>query len=800
MSEDVTALTIKVKTDGIDKADKQLSGLSKSAGSAERATDGLSASFSSFAKIAASAAIAKIGYDLVNTTREFNKINAGLITATGSAENAALAFESIQKFAAQTPYDLAQVSTAFTKLVNMGLDPSERALRSYGNTAAAMGKDMGQFIEAVADATTGEMERLKEFGIKASQEGDKVTFMFRGVATEVGRNTKEIEEYLLRLGEVEFAGAMAERAKTLDGALSNVADSYDQLILALSQQGPESFMTRLAFDTSEALNEATLFVKNNGLEKTFRLVSTAVVGVGDDLTAITKLMPMFAKTSGISMESVIDSWHDFRTLVKVATVEVSAFFDTVERSFEGKKLAEKSKQLLDAGDIEGATAAWREYTDFMTAGAKAREDSIDQVLREGEASKKAYHDAQEEMSKFWDEHKKRVEEAANAPASDVLGQFYKGGEGKGSFGKGAKTDEEKLAEKLRKEAIRDEERRLDQIKDSITDLNRELNEFGKTEAEVIKMRLEALHAKPEEIAEAVRLAGQLALAQLQQDLMTEEESVRQSYERRKEIILANTPAGSDQQNALLNKNEADFNKSVLGDWAKEPVTLEDKLAKLKEEYDAKAEAARGHNELMLQIEQEYTDRSNQIRAEHTAAQLSSASQMFDGLAGLAKTFGGEQSAAYKVLFGISKAFSIAEAMLKMQLAIAEASAKPFPLNIGLMATAAAQGAQIIGAIKGINFSGGVQAYDKGGRIPAGQVGLVGERGAELISGPANVTSRKDTAKLLKGSGESAQPKILVVNLLDKSELVDSFRNSDEFDEVIINSLSRNRQASREALS
>ena len=35
-----------------------------------------------------------------------------------------------------------------------------------------MGKDLSQMIEAVADATTGEFERLKEFGIKAGKEGD----------------------------------------------------------------------------------------------------------------------------------------------------------------------------------------------------------------------------------------------------------------------------------------------------------------------------------------------------------------------------------------------------------------------------------------------------------------------------------------------------------------------------------------------------------------------------------------------------------------------------------------------------
>ena len=38
-------------------------------------------------------------------------------------------------------------------------------------------------------------------------------------------------------------------------------------------------------------------------------------------------------------------------------------------------------------------------------------------------------------------------------------------------------------------------------------------------------------------------------------------------------------------------------------------------------------------------------------------------------------------------------------------------------------------------------------YDSGGFIPSGQIGVAGENGPELVSGPANVTSRRSTARL-----------------------------------------------------
>lgn len=204
----------------------------------EEADKGISMSAKNIGLSLAGVAASYVSIDrLINTQRTFDKLNAGLITATGSAEGAAAAFDSLQKFAKETPYGLEQSVGAFIKLTNLGLKPSEAALTSYGNTAAAMGKDLDQMIEAVADATTGEFERLKEFGIKASQENGKVSLTFKGQTTTIRNNAKEIEKYLLNLGNVDFAGAMENRMKTLDGSIANLEDTIDGLFLKVSQSG-----------------------------------------------------------------------------------------------------------------------------------------------------------------------------------------------------------------------------------------------------------------------------------------------------------------------------------------------------------------------------------------------------------------------------------------------------------------------------------------------------------------------------------------------------------------------------------
>lgn len=42
-------------------------------------------------------------------------------------------------------------------------------------------------------------------------------------------------------------------------------------------------------------------------------------------------------------------------------------------------------------------------------------------------------------------------------------------------------------------------------------------------------------------------------------------------------------------------------------------------------------------------------------------------------------------------------------------------------------------------------------FDGGGDIPSGQFGIVGERGPEIVTGPAHVTSRADTARAMQGA-------------------------------------------------
>lgn len=145
-----------------------------------------------------------------NTRKEFAKYEAVLRNTFQSQEKANDAMKMLQQLAADTPSSLQEWTEGYIKLVNRGLQPTSQELTNLGDLAASQGKSLDQLIEAVLDAMTGENERLKEFGIKASKEGEKTQFTFRGVTTEVRNSEDAIKDYLLSLGRLEgVAGSMA---------------------------------------------------------------------------------------------------------------------------------------------------------------------------------------------------------------------------------------------------------------------------------------------------------------------------------------------------------------------------------------------------------------------------------------------------------------------------------------------------------------------------------------------------------------------------------------------------------------
>ena len=252
----MAANDVNIRIKAVDDTDKAFRSVKSSLGGLKNAV------FSVQGAIAGIIGGATIG-TIVQANRSFQSLQASLITFTGSAEAASKQFEVLQKFAATTPFALEEVVGGFNKLIARGINPSIESLTAFGNIASGTGKSLDMFIEAVADAAVGEFERLKEFGIKAKSEGDKVSLTFGGVTKTIGKNSQEMLGYLEQLGQTKFAGSIERQANTIGGAFSNFGDSISTLSVAIGEAGLNDFLVTATREMSRLINVTAQATKAN---------------------------------------------------------------------------------------------------------------------------------------------------------------------------------------------------------------------------------------------------------------------------------------------------------------------------------------------------------------------------------------------------------------------------------------------------------------------------------------------------------------------------------------------------------
>lgn len=195
---------------------------------------------------------------------------------------------------------------------------------------------------------------------------------------------------------------------------------------------------------------------------------------------------------------------------------------------------------------------------------------------------------------------------------------------------------------------------------------------------------------------------------------------------------------ADEQRDAEQKARAESQRKSNQDVAKREIAATNPIDAIRFEEEQKIAVIEQYRLQDLANTQLYEDAKAAIHAKAAAdikavqdanmvAQLQGYGQLFGGVADLTKTFAGEQSGVYQAMFAASKAFAMADAIVKIQNAMASASMSlPFPGNLGAMATVAAQTAGIVSTIASTNY-GGARQY--GGPVSSGSMYRVNETGA-----------------------------------------------------------------------
>lgn len=753
----------------------------------------------------ATAAIAGIGYaatQIKDATVKFESLQAGISTAVGSATEAQEVFKILQDFASSTPYDIEQVTTAFTQLVNYGLTPSERALKSYGNTASAMRKDLSGMVEAVADAVTGEFERLKEFGIKSSNEGDKIIFTFRGVKTEVKNSAEDIEKYLIELGENNFGDAMEAQSKTLGGAISAMGDAWENMWYTVGQMGFDEAIADGVSSATDGINTITGMLASGEIEAYLDVIGTYFEGTFSDMSQTAQtvgawMSEVWANHGDTVMGVIAYIADEFMSIpnacryyIQQATVVVAAFVDKMVAY--GQAIRAALNPFDDVG-IKGAAQGLRTNLGIIK---ESKEASIQATREEYGAFKQKTQAAIAEAKKLTTERLKGskavkssedrlAKYAIKAPKATDAKDDKKGGKKASNEAKKAADKAKQGADKAAREAERERERasqEFERLRESLeTGTETAEREYKARNDIIMKMtkegsaqRSELMKRSEEKYADDLhdlRTTGELA--SLQKTMMTEEQIIEQSYAERNRII--ERYATKDDKGTMMSKSKEMYDKEQqeLADRREQSrQSLMEGLISEEQEiinsYDRRRQAILKSTELTEVEKGELTAKlAEQHKANLNIMMLSQvdtiASAMSMGLGeitGMLADAGKESNFLYKAMIMAQKAAAIPQMIIATEMGAAKALelgpiAGP-PLSMAVRALGYAG----IGTVIGTSIAG---LFDRGGMVPSGKYGIVGERGPELVKGPAIVTSRQQTAGMAGSRGAGNQVNVTVHN-------------------------------------
>ena len=211
---------------GLTTASNNANRLGHSLRNAAREASNMSKNILAVGATATTALAVKGTVDMVSQASSMEQYRNTLNIVMKDNKKAGETFKWAVDYANKTPFETADIVDGTVKLQSYGME-AQKVLPYIGDMASAMGKGMDQAVEAVADAQTGELERLKEFGItkeqivkQASKKLGKLEVVNnKGQIT----NQRAFNAALMSLMKERFEGGMEVQAKSFKGVMSTIS-------------------------------------------------------------------------------------------------------------------------------------------------------------------------------------------------------------------------------------------------------------------------------------------------------------------------------------------------------------------------------------------------------------------------------------------------------------------------------------------------------------------------------------------------------------------------------------------------
>lgn len=714
---------------------------------------------------------------------ETEKSVAGLIGAFGGLKAARDQFEMLQQAARDTIQPFDQLRAVAMNLKRNGIQATAEQMKTFSQIAYGTGQSLETVGNAFTSALQGRVKSLNQLGIVAKDNGDKLILTYKGVTTTVEKSAEGLGKYFETLGK-ENKGALEYLQGGMTGAINHLDNAWGDFIRGIAESGLGQAIADTIRVGAKALDGITAWISRNkqSIQKFFNRWSDYIKTLGDDFE---------------SLQRDMESW--FSTANKVnGTKENDVGVLGWIRSF-GQTAGEKWYELINGSDAE------REYK-----AAKDRVNTINKLklskLKKGTAEYEA--EVERGNQRILDIEKKYANEQTTVFGR--IGKYFSLQDTANKFQKNLDDYDEylKKQDKLREEHQKNAE------KDEQLPAPLNFSEFKSSVGAVTKQaedRWADYFDKIKDMArdgwsdiDKLQYDYEKKLAELDTQFASSRLATESEYLQAKEIINQDFIRSYEE----LQKQARDFAKGLIGN----------ELTDLQDSYREKLELLEKHHEDSLISEELYLQARQALYNEYTTEltkqtqkkrgknsffsdqDLENIQSLTDGLDSMTDAFSNltqgmsESSATYRALFAIQKSFAVASATMNAIVAWTNAlDEKPFwPNGLAAYANAVAMTTNIIGQLRSVTM------HDKGGYIPAGGLGIVGEYGPELVRGPANVTSRRETADLAR-SALTGGSKVTVNLIEDQSRAgqVDSReRDGDEVINIFVSNIRKGGQVAK----
>jgi len=309
--------------------------------------------------------------DGLNQTSSMEQYKNTLETVMKSSQKASEAIVWATNFANKTPYETGDVIDATVKLTSYGMVAKD-VLGGIGDMSSVMGKGLDQAVEAIADAQSGELERLKEFGIKKQDVIDEAAKTMKGkeIVNSKGQITDQegFNKALFSLMDTRFKGGMDKQSTSYKGLMSTITGVWktglgnimgvteDGSIRAGSMFEGIKNKVKIVADTVQAWS-------NNG---SFTLIGNRIESIGKQFNILSnKYLPKVKTGIGLITKIVTDLYADAKpALTWIAENGFNVISGTIETVWSVSK---KTFDFINDNWstikplVEGLVIAWGTY-------------------------------------------------------------------------------------------------------------------------------------------------------------------------------------------------------------------------------------------------------------------------------------------------------------------------------------------------------------------------------------------------------------------------------------------------------